>query len=263
MNLKFYLFQIAILCAIWSSCTAEETIEQNQNEVPVSNSLSCQLSFQIPQSRVAANTADFYNLYYAVYDKASGNLVLSNTDKPQKLENSDKWQEVEIPLTIYKDKVYDIALWAHPENARYADISDLTDILIDYSQEIPVGLTAHFPVTSAQTVVTDMLMKNPFSRVRICSSEKDAEAAINSQYDFTQITSTLELNNIGTSYNALAGKVNQTAKGIFVNDRLTNSDFEPIGNKLLMDVCFLPVEYTTTGTLTVATDYGQGILRTT
>lgn len=156
---KFNLFQMVMVCAILSSCTAEDSLVQYPNEVPVSDALNCQLSLQMPQSRTKDNIAGFYNLYYAVYEKMSGELVLSNADEPKKLEGSDKWQDVEIPVEMYDGKVYEVALWAHPENSRFADVSDLRQISIDYNQDNPIAFTTHFTVTAARTAISNLVLK--------------------------------------------------------------------------------------------------------
>lgn len=264
MIFKSNLFQMALVCVILSSCVAEESLEQYQYETPVADVLNCQLSLNVPASRGNDNADDFYNLYYAVYEKTTGKLVSANPDNPQKLENSGKCQDVEIPLAMYQDKIYDIALWAHPENACCADVSDLKNILIDYSQGNPIGLTTHFSASSNNTAVMDIVLRNPFSRFQIRSSEKDAQAARNSRYDFTQITATLNLDAVGTSYNALTGAAGTAAKVHFVNDQLENENFGSEGDKLLMDVSFLTIKNTyTTGEFSVMTDENHSILKNT
>lgn len=260
---KFNLFQMAMVCAILSSCSAEDSLEQYPNEVPVSNVLNCQLSLQMQQSRAEDDMA-FYNLYYAVYEKMSGELVFSNAGVPEKLEGSDNWQDVEIPLEMYDGKVYEVALWAHPENSRFADVSDLRQISIDYNQDSIIGFTTHFTVTADRTEVTNLMLTNPFSRVRFRSCGADAEAARNSNYDFTQITATLMLDAVGTSYNALTGEANQAGKVLFVNDRLENKDFEADGDKILMDASFLTIGHShINSSLAVTMGDDRNVLKTT
>ena len=261
---KFNLFQMVMVCAILSSCTAEDSLVQYPNEVPVSDALNCQLSLQMPQSRTKDNIAGFYNLYYAVYEKMSGELILSNADEPKKLKGSDKWQDVEIPVEMYDGKVYEVALWAHPENSRFADVSDLRQISIDYYQDNPIAFTTHFTVTAARTAISNLVLTNPFLKVRFRSCGADAEAARNSNYDFTQITATLMLDAVGTCYNALTGEAYRNDKVLFVNDQLKNKDFEADGDKILMDISFLTIGHShVNGSLAVTMGNDHNVLKTT
>lgn len=216
-------------CYLLASCAQ---IEENGTDVIPSEKKNVTLTTRLAlASRANVDTKDM-ELFYTVYNSATGAIVEKSTANLQNL-SFDGDASVTLTLQLEQEQLYDIAFWAQPKGMACYDPSNLKAIKICYNKckannaKRNAYYGSVFGLSAADNNVT-VSLKSPFGKVEVLTTTEDVEAAATMGYDMNCMQSCMKVKGVASIFNALEG----IAEGETVTAELQPGDV-PTENRVI------------------------------
>lgn len=197
----------ALLMAV--SCSPIDELFSGENGEAQMVSFTIQAGQE--QSRAAGDGNTVDQVHYEVWDKSTGNLVISSVsgkNEGEPVAIVDKTATVNIRLV--KGLEYEIAFWAHNEQGTgYLIEEGLENIrLKDGVKANKETYDAFYQVLTdykVSNVVKTVVLKRPFGQLNVGTSSEDWQKAINLDVEIDR--STISVTQVANVFNARTGKI--------------------------------------------------------
>lgn len=204
-NLLFNGMLLLAFCSIVASCAQDEVID-----VPTKEMKEVTLTTHLVTASRSAEIQENMELFFAVYNSVTGEVVEKNTTNIQDL-SSEGEASVTLTLKLDQDFTYDIAFWAQPKGLDCFDISDLRSIKINYSKCLANDMSRNayygnvYNLSATQQKEVNVSLKSPFGKVEVYTTIEDVEVASGLGYNLDDMMSCMTIEGAATVFNALDG----------------------------------------------------------
>lgn len=192
------------------SCWLASCINDDLEDVPTVKMKKVVLTTCLDGFSRAAQDETEMELFYTVYDAASGAEVQKNTTVMDAVSFGNG-SSVNVTLELERDKSYDIAFWAQAKGAQCYDLSDMKAIKLRYEvcrcndplRKAYYGSLVGLRVDNCMH--TTVLLKSPFAELEVLTTVNDVEAAGTIGIPVNKMDSSLLVSGVASSFNPLSG----------------------------------------------------------
>lgn len=243
-NLFLKIFAALAVVTTAASCSDDIAMDSVAGSTPegeniVSFSLQPQLQNMNTRSATLSTETSISQggfidvLLFAVYEKeADGSYTLATqfqkesepignveaaTGQNLLKVNGNSWP-LQIQLVVDQSKTYKVAFWAQSSECDAYDTSDLTNVVVSYSdgskgllnneETRDAFCASSLDFAGSTTVTQEVLLKRPFAQINVGTAGWDYEgAAALKPSAVSYLESSFEIDGVATDYNVLTGKV--------------------------------------------------------
>ena len=223
MKKHFYsLFAVASMMLAVTSCSQEEDFGQQSNGDLTTFSVSLNGAVQ---SRTAGDGKTVDKLYYAVYQD---DVKVYPKDVNGVADISNFTAQVQVPLL--KGEEYDIIFWAQKDGNEIYDITDLTEITVDYTkaksnQESYDAFYNALNDFTANNKTQTVELRRPFAQLNLGTSDwEEAKKALKDATDPVTHSEVI-VKGLADTFNPLTGIASGDVEATFKAETITGEDF--------------------------------------